>query len=84
MLIIYGYRIEDGGCDIIASHIRGVTIMMSMLQSKDTFIIDQLNRALFWQDLLSCLMVGRPRSLSHRGYTAFNRPKELDDVASDE
>ncbi|RYY16366.1 MAG: hypothetical protein EON55_04540, partial [Alphaproteobacteria bacterium] len=68
LLIGYEYRIDGADCATIATHIQGVHTMMKLYKERNVALIDEVQRALFWQDLLSCLMAGTRRLLSHRDF----------------
>jgi hypothetical protein len=78
LLISYEYRIEGANCESIAAHIRGVQTMMKLCKDRNVALIDEVQRSLFWQDLLSCLMAGTPRFLSHADFKDFQTPKDVD------
>jgi hypothetical protein len=80
MLLLIGceYRIDGANCDSIAAHIRGVQTMMKLCRDRNVALIDEVQRALFWQDMLSCLMAGTPRFLSHKDFQEFRNPKDVD------
>ncbi|KAF1850856.1 uncharacterized protein K460DRAFT_22889 [Cucurbitaria berberidis CBS 394.84] len=71
MLISYEYRVDGANCDSIRAHIQGVQAIMNMCQAEDVTAVDQVQRALFWQDLISCLVLGTSRLLSHNCYQEF-------------
>jgi hypothetical protein len=74
LLIGYEYRIDGSNCETIATHISGVQTMMRLCKARNIALIDEVQRALFWQDLLSCLMAGTPRFLSHEDFQDFRIP----------
>lgn len=78
LLIGYEYRIDGANSDTIAAHISGVQTMMKLCKARNVALIDEVQRALFWQDLLSCLMAGTPRFLSHRDFKDFNVARGVD------
>jgi hypothetical protein len=78
LLIGYEYRIDGANCDTIATHIQGVQTMMKLCKERNVALIDEVQRALFWQDLLSCLMAGTPRFLSHKDFGDFKIPTAID------
>jgi hypothetical protein len=80
MLIGYEYRIDGGDAESIAIHVRGVQAMMRVLQAERVAVAEQVQRALFWQDLLSCLVLGTPRLLSHNDYRDFRNPHRVRDL----
>jgi hypothetical protein len=77
LLIGYEYRIDGANCTTIAAHISGVQTMMKICKARNVALVDEVQRALFWQDLLSCLMAGTPRFLSHRDFQDFQSPKDV-------
>lgn len=78
LLIGYEYRIDGADSETIAAHISGVQTMMKLCKARNVALIDEVQRALFWQDLLSCLMAGTPRFLSHRDFQDFQTPRDVD------
>lgn len=78
LLIGYEYRIDGSNSEGIAAHIQGIQIMMKLCKARNVALIDEVQRALFWQDLLSCLMAGTPRFLSHKDFQDFRIPKDVD------
>jgi hypothetical protein len=77
LLISYEYRMDGTNCTTIAAHIRGVQAIMKQCKARNAALIDEVQRALFWQDLLSCLMAGTPRFLSHRDFHDFQSPRNV-------
>jgi len=49
-----------------------------MAKASKVAISDSIRRALFWQDLYSCLFVGTTRLLSHKDYEKFSHDNDLD------
>jgi hypothetical protein len=78
LLIGYEYRIDGANGKTIAAHISGVQTMMKICKARNVALIDEVQRALFWQDLLSCLMAGTPRFLSHKDFRDFSSAKNVD------
>jgi hypothetical protein len=78
LLIAYEYRMDGTNCTTIAAHIRGVQAIMKQCKARNAALIDEVQRALFWQDMLSCLMAGTPRFLSHRDFHDFQSPRNVD------
>lgn len=78
LLIGYEYRIDGANCKTISAHIKGVQTMMKMCKAQNVALVDEVQRALFWQDLLSCLMAGTPRFLSHMDFQDFQSPRAID------
>jgi hypothetical protein len=78
LLIGYEYRMDGASCTTIAAHIRGVQAMMKLCKARNVALVDEVQRALFWQDLLSCLMAGTSRFLSHKDFQDFASPKDVD------
>jgi hypothetical protein len=78
LLIGYEYRIDGANGESIAAHIRGVQTMMKLCKDRNVSLIDEVQRALFWQDLLSCLTTGTSRFLSHTDFQDFRTPKDVD------
>ena len=78
LLIGYEYRIDGANCRTISAHIKGVQTMMQICKTQNVALIDEVQRALFWQDLLSCLMAGTPRFLSHMDFQDFQSSKSVD------
>jgi hypothetical protein len=62
MLLLIGYecRTDNANSEIIATHMDGVRIMMKLCMDYGVILSDELQRALFWQDLISCLIGGSP------------------------
>jgi hypothetical protein len=60
------YRVDGPGAESIAVHIRAVKDVLNILNATNVVISEFLQRALFWQDLYSCLFVGTSRVLSHQ------------------
>ncbi|RMZ71748.1 N-ethylmaleimide reductase [Pyrenophora seminiperda CCB06] len=79
ILVGYEYRIDGGDGASIALHLRAMQTMMDLLQAEaeKVELIKQVQRAMFWQDLLSCLIVGTPRLLSHQDYEEWRHPEHL-------
>ena len=73
MLILIGceYRVEGANFAGIAAHIRGVQASIKTWSTQNLPVISQMQRALFWQDLISCLAIGTPRLLSHNHHENF-------------
>jgi hypothetical protein len=80
MLIGYEYRIESSDSDSISTHIRGVQAMMGMYEAENIAVVEQIQRALFWQDLLSCFVLGTIRLLSHDMYNDWKYPRHLEGI----
>jgi hypothetical protein len=78
LLIGYEYRIDGANGESIAAHIRGIQTMMKLCKDRNVALIDEVQRALFWQDLLSCLTTRSPRFLSHSDFQDFRTPKGVD------
>lgn len=78
LLIGYEYRIDGANSDSIATHIRGVQMMMKACKERNIALIDEVQRALFWQDLISCLMAGTPRLLSHKDFRDFKIGRDVE------
>jgi hypothetical protein len=78
LLIAYEYRIDGTNSSTIAAHIRGVQAIMKQCKIRNAALIDEVQRALFWQDMLSCLMAGTPRFLSHKDFHDFQSPRNVD------
>jgi hypothetical protein len=78
LLIGYEYRIDGANGESIAAHIRGIQTMMKLCKNRNVALIDEVQRTLFWQDLLSCLMTRSPRFLSHSDFHDFRTPKDVD------
>lgn len=53
VLIGYEYRIDGATSDSVATHIRGVQAVAMIQKAQDPCLIAQVQRALFWQDLIS-------------------------------
>lgn len=77
MLIGYEYRTESNDYSSIIAHINGIQIIMNMLKAECIAVVEQVQRALFWQDLLSSLVLGTSRLLSHIDYEVFKGHIEL-------
>ncbi|OAL50878.1 hypothetical protein IQ07DRAFT_404956 [Pyrenochaeta sp. DS3sAY3a] len=78
MLIGYEYRVDGSDCEGIAVHIRAVQVMLQRYGDPHEPIIEQLHRALFWQDLLSCLLLESRRVISHEDYSEYRALKLMD------
>lgn len=78
LLIGYEYRIDGANSDSLNAHISGVQTMMKLCKARNVALVDEVQRALFWQDLLSCLMADTPRFLSHRDFQDFRTPQGVD------
>lgn len=77
LLIGYEYRIDGANCRSIAAHIKGLQAMMKICKERNVALVDEVQRALFWQDLLSSLMTGTPRFLSHNDFHDLRIPEGL-------
>ncbi|KAL5121658.1 hypothetical protein ACEQ8H_000344 [Pleosporales sp. CAS-2024a] len=77
LLIGFEYRIDGGASQNMAAHLRGVQTMMKICQQQKVALVDEVQRALFWQDVFSCLMSGTRRLLSHRDFQAFQCPRHV-------
>lgn len=77
ILIGYEYRIDGSDCESISVHIRAVQAMLQSYGDVHEPIIEQLHRALFWQDLLSCLLLGSHRLISHEDHSEYRSLKFL-------
>lgn len=74
ILIGYEYRVQDAASSIAAIHIHGLLAMMRRLETENHPNAGQMQRALFWQDLMSSLATGAPRIFhpeNHRGFTSL-------------
>lgn len=52
-------------------HIGAIKNVLEMSRAANVHVSDAIKRALFWQDLYSCLFVGTTRLVSHRDYEEF-------------
>jgi len=64
-LILIGceYRIQDAPFDDITAHIYGLQVLMRSLSPQKSQFVNQMQRTLFWQDLICSLVTGAPRVL---------------------
>lgn len=82
MLISYEYRVQDtqSNPDTAAMHIRGLQRIMHhpdiLASGYSPQRIQQIQRALSWQDIICSLATGTPRLLPLEGNDAFNRLRE--------
>jgi hypothetical protein len=67
------YRVDGSNANIIATHLSAVKKVVDLTKASKVSIPDPIRRALFWQDLYSCLFVGTTRLLSHRDYEEISR-----------
>lgn len=79
MLILIGYEYRVQGADpaSVAAHIRGVQASMKTWDAQYLPLVIKVQRALFWQDLISCLVIGTPRLLSHKDYDGFQSLRDI-------
>jgi hypothetical protein len=84
LLIGYEYRIDGADGRTIAAHIKGLQAMMRVCKERNIALVDEVQRALFWQDLLSCLMAGTTRYLSHRDFMEFRDVRAVGGVQRQE
>lgn len=70
ILLVIGYecRIEGASRESIVMHTRGVQTMKKFCKKSDVALVDDVQRALFWQDLISCLVARTDRLLSHDNF----------------
>lgn len=54
-------------------HLDAIKTVLDLTTARKCQFSDTIKRALFWQDLYSCLFVGTTRLLSHRDYEKFSR-----------
>ncbi|KAF2446178.1 hypothetical protein P171DRAFT_253923 [Karstenula rhodostoma CBS 690.94] len=73
MIIGYEYRVDGSNASSIPTHLSAVKNVMELTKTSNVPISDAIRRALFWQDLYSCLFVGTTRLLSHRDYEEVSR-----------
>jgi hypothetical protein len=78
LLIGYEYRVDGPNSDSIATHIHGVQTLMKICKERNIVLVDEVQRALFWQDLFSCLMAGTPRLLSHSDFQEFRCARDVE------
>ncbi|CAG1983642.1 unnamed protein product [Fusarium graminearum] len=82
MLISYEYRVQDtqSNPDTAAMHIRGLQRIMHhpdiLASGYSPQRIQQIQRALSWQDIICSLATGTPRLLPLEGNDAFDRLRE--------
>ncbi|KAF1971725.1 hypothetical protein BU23DRAFT_170683 [Bimuria novae-zelandiae CBS 107.79] len=72
LIIGYEYRVDGSNASSIATHIGAVKRVLELTEASNVKVSDAIRRALFWQDLYSCLFVGTTRLFSHRDYEQFN------------
>lgn len=51
--------------------------MMKICKARNVVLIDEVQRALFWQDLLNCLIARTPRFLSHTDFQDFSSTRHV-------
>ncbi|OAG05726.1 uncharacterized protein CC84DRAFT_732716 [Paraphaeosphaeria sporulosa] len=73
MIIGYEYRVDGSNANSISTHLSAIKNVVELTNASNVSISDAIRRALFWQDLYSCLFVGTTRLLSHRDYEETSR-----------
>jgi hypothetical protein len=82
MLISYEYRVQDSRsvADTAATHIRGLQRIMCqsdiLASGYSLERIEQIQRALFWQDIIRSLATGTPRLLQLDNHDVFHHLRE--------
>lgn len=77
MLLLVGYECriddddEDANSSVITTHMDGLQTMMRLCIEHGIVLNKEIQRALFWQDVISCLLAGSPRFLSHTDFESF-------------
>ncbi|KAF2715313.1 hypothetical protein K504DRAFT_487022 [Pleomassaria siparia CBS 279.74] len=71
VLIGYEYRVNGSSSHAISLHIRAIDEVIKMSRKANVAVSHSIRRALFWQDLFSCLFVRTTRLLSHKNYPEF-------------
>lgn len=69
------YRVEGTNANSISTHLSAIQKVVELTEASNVSISDTIRRALFWQDLYSCLFVGTTRLLSHRDYEEISRER---------
>ena len=65
------YRVDGSNASSISMHLDAIKTVLDLTTARNRQFSDTIKRALFWQDLYSCLFVGTTRLLSHRDYEKF-------------
>jgi hypothetical protein len=60
--------VDGSNANSIATHLSAVKNVVELTEASSVSIPEPIRRALFWQDLYSCLFVGTTRLLCHRDY----------------
>lgn len=70
MLLLIGnkYCIDGTNSENIATHMCGIQSVMKLCKERNINLVNEVQRALVWQDLFSCLMSGTSRLLSHNDH----------------
>ncbi|KAF2111986.1 hypothetical protein BDV96DRAFT_164542 [Lophiotrema nucula] len=68
MLVGYEYRVDSDNKGAIALHIRALDTITRHSRADAQFSTGALSRALFWQDLMSSVIAGTDRFLSHGSF----------------
>jgi hypothetical protein len=80
VLIGYEYRVEGATSDSVATHIRGLQAITTTQETQHDSMAAQVQRALFWQDLISCLVTGTPRLLPYKKCHTYKSPRDMGHV----
>jgi len=64
--------VNGSNANSITTHLAAVKNVVELTKASNVSVSDAIRRALFWQDLYSCLFVGTTRLLSHRDYEEFS------------
>lgn len=80
LLIGYEYRIDGSNASSIAMHIRAVDSILKMNRKNNTVVPNAMKRALFWQDLFSCLFAGTMRFFSHKDFPELRHDRSRSPV----
>ncbi|KAL5414592.1 hypothetical protein PMIN03_003093 [Paraphaeosphaeria minitans] len=81
MIIGYEYRVDGSNAISITTHLSAIRNVVELTKASNASTSDAIRRALFWQDLYSCLFVGTFRLLSHRDYEEIS-PEILPSLTS--
>jgi hypothetical protein len=52
--------------------------MMKLCKERNVALVDQVQRTLFWRDLISCLMAGTTRLLGHKDFQDFRCARSVE------
>ncbi|KAF2728933.1 hypothetical protein EJ04DRAFT_476485 [Polyplosphaeria fusca] len=71
LLIGYEYRAQEASRESVTVQLRAVDEVAKYWRSSKRAHCDLINRALFWQDLMSCVILDTPRFLSYDIFLEF-------------